>query len=246
MPADNNSIVDQTHWDMGYEELSLKTIPDHDLFKIFLKSIIPQGNGSCIEIGAYPCRYLGIFVELGYKLSGIDTTPKIESAELKMWFAENGWEYEILEKTNLFNFKPDKQFDVVCSLGFIEHFEDWEDIILRHDALLKAGGYMVLQTPNFAGFVQRAIHVLTDKENYKRHIVRSMNPKKWADVLRRDYEIIYQGYWGGYSFWIENDKCNIFQKFLLKCFTVPVLLSRFLPNCRAYSPLCVLIARKNA
>jgi SAM-dependent methyltransferase len=199
---------------------------------------------ACIEIGAYPCRYLGIFGELGYELNGIDTTEKIESDELKNWMVKNNWNFNILEKINFLKFDTKYTFNIVCSFGFIEHFKNWPEIIIKHTKLLKIGGYLIIETPNFAGFFQRVFHILVDYENYKRHVIGSMNPKKWAAVLEKDYEIIYAGYFGKFSFWYENSKLNIIQKAIIKCFSIMGRILKKMPYCRLYSPYCGLIAKK--
>ena len=101
----NHSIVDQKHWDNGYTHEQLERIDDNHIIKKLIMKYIPHGNGSCIEIGGYPCRFLGIFGELGYKLSAIDTTEKIESNELKNWIKQNNWEYETLKQISFLDFK---------------------------------------------------------------------------------------------------------------------------------------------
>jgi 2-polyprenyl-3-methyl-5-hydroxy-6-metoxy-1,4-benzoquinol methylase len=241
---DNNSIVEQKHWDMGYENQILGVASENDPIREFIIHHIPHGGGNCIEIGAYPCRYLGIFGELGYELNGVDTTEKIESDELKIWMKQNNWNFKILKKKNFFELNNEDTYNIVCSFGFIEHFENWPEIILKHTSLLKNDGYLIITTPNFAGFFQKIFHVLVDNENYKRHVIESMNPKKWSTILGKKYEIIHIGYFGEFTFWYENHHINIFQKILIKWFNIIGRLLKRLPCCRLYSPFCGLIARK--
>jgi len=242
---DNNSIVDQKHWDEGYENQTLGIAEKDDPIRELITRYIPVSvGGNCIEIGAYPCRYLAIFGILGYELNGIDTTEKIEQDELKTWMKENGWNFGKLQRKNFFEFDSKDKFNIVCSFGFIEHFENWQEIIRKHTMLLKANGYLVIETPNFAGLFQKIFHILVDYINYKRHNIRSMNPKKWVDFLGENYEIIYAGYFGKFAFWHENQHRNILQKIITKCFRIiGIILVRF-PNCRLYSPYCGLVAKK--
>ena len=243
---DNNSIVQQKHWDTGYENQILGIASENDPIREFIIHYIPRGGerDNCIEIGAYPCRYLSIFGELGYELNGIDTTEKIESDELKTWLKKNNWDFKIFQRKNFLELNTKDTYNIVCSFGFIEHFENWPEIILKHTSLLKNNGYLIIETPNFAGFFQKIFHVLVDNTNYKRHVIGSMNPKKWTIVLGKKYEIIYAGYFGKFTFWHENSQRNIFQKIIIKCFTIIGRLLKRLPCCRLYSPYCGLIARK--
>ena len=242
----NHSIVDQKHWDKRYEEQILDIVNINNPIRQLIIKYIPPGNGKCFEIGAYPCRYLSIFGTLGYELNGIDTTHKIESSELKTWMENNNWKIGFLEKINFIDFNTEKKFDIVCSFGFIEHFKNWKEIILKHTEILKKDGYIIIETPNFAGIFQRVFHILVDYDNYKRHIIKSMNPKKWADLLGNNYEIIFEGYVGKASFWHENQKINIFQRIVIKCFSIICRIVKKFSYSRLYSPYCCLIAKKTA
>lgn len=44
-----------------------------------------------------------------------------------------------------------EQFDVVVSMGFIEHFRDPANVVSRHVDLVKPGGYLIVSIPNFLG-----------------------------------------------------------------------------------------------
>jgi hypothetical protein len=119
---ENSSIVDQKHWDMSYEKQILGVVSENDPIRELIVRNIPHGKygDRCIEIGAYPCRYLSIFGELGYEINGIDTTEKIESDELKAWLAQNNWNYNVLQKKNFLEFDTQDIFNIVCSFGFIK------------------------------------------------------------------------------------------------------------------------------
>jgi 2-polyprenyl-3-methyl-5-hydroxy-6-metoxy-1,4-benzoquinol methylase len=246
----NDSIVDQGYWNLKYEKKKLGIVPKrHPIRKLIIR-YIPQSNGytNCIEIGAYPCGYLGIFGELGYELNGIDMTDKIESIELKKWIIENKWNYNIFKKINFLNFDTKDKYNIVYSIGFIEHFENWNEILLKHTELLKKDGYLLIVTPNFSGILQKAIHYYFDKENYKRHIIESMNPKKWTEILGKNYQVIFMGYFGGFFFWVDKQKGNIFKKIITMCIRIlGIVLTKLsipIPNSKIYSPFCGLIVKK--
>ena len=139
-------------------------------------------------------------------------------------------------------------YDVVCSWGFIEHFQDYLDVIMEHDKILAKNGLLIIFVPNFRGFFQQTAHRIFDIENLNHHVLASMNPNEWAETLRAsDYEILFCGYCGGIDFWTGRQKRNIVQRVLLRVLrkTVKVLRKFVKRNSSLYSPYCGIIARKN-
>lgn len=72
-------------------------------------------------------------------------------------------------KLTLFNedfleWSTSERFDLVCSFGFIEHFNDWPAMIRRHAELVVEGRYLILTTPHFRN-LQYALHRLFDTPN---------------------------------------------------------------------------------
>ena len=52
-------------------------------------------------------------------------------------------------------FLPDGSFDVITMMGFIEHVQMPESLLVRSRALLKDGGWLFLQTPNASSWPAR-------------------------------------------------------------------------------------------
>ena len=48
--------------------------------------------------------------------------------------------------------KYESSFDIVMSRGFIEHFDNPEEIVKKHINLLKKGGILIISIPNLRGF----------------------------------------------------------------------------------------------
>ena len=79
----------------------------------------------------------------------------------------------MFNNTDFFNFSTDRKYDIVFSLGFIEHFNNTRDVILRHVDLLASSGLLLIVLPNLLGlngWIQRRF----DKENYDVHNLKSM------------------------------------------------------------------------
>lgn len=236
-------LVSQKHWDKHYENIKMYIAHKKDPTRILIEQYIEKGKGTCFEIGCFPGRYLTIFGDLGYELHGIDLTEKVNRV-MPDWFKKNNYRVGKFEKSDFMEYKSTMKYDIVCSFGFIEHFKNWEEILVKHTEFIKDTGYLVITTPNFKGFIQNKLHKLLDNENYKRHYIPSMSPKKWGEILREaGFDIVYNGYFGKFDFWIERENMREISRFLLKLIIKPF---RFIlpPHKKSYSPFCGLIARR--
>ena len=128
-------------------------------------------KGSVLEIGAAPGKWLAYLFEIGeFKPSGLDYSSAGVDA-----MKEN---FKMLNITpddfyigDFFQIEPKKKYDVVMSFGFIEHFENTDNVIEKHLQWLKPGGVLVLGVPNF-----NSIHGLL-QYFLKRSILRVHNLK---------------------------------------------------------------------
>lgn len=208
------SIVDQQYWDNAYKKFELKYDDNQVLFKEIFHKFLPN-RGSCIEIGCYPgliLMYLG--KNFDYEISGIDKTPYIK--KLPKFFSENGVENYHFHQADFIDFVSEDKYDVVCSFGFIEHFEIYEDIIKRHISLLHESGICIIASPNLRK-IQFFLHKIFDKKNLERHVIDSMDLKKWREILEENnMEILFCGYYETCGFWADSEEKNFFSKFLIK------------------------------
>jgi len=257
MQAEN--IVDQKYWNKGYKGRVL-SIADNPVTKeidrllyIFDKKGMKPGRGSlCFEVGCYPG---GILAHLGkkhgYVVNGVDLTSELDDRFLNFFLSENIKTGILIQDDfkHCINqlYKENITFDVVYSVGFIEHFRNYNDVILFCGRILKPGGLMIVETPNFRGRIQYAMHYIADKENLNRHVIAAMNPEEWARALSsQGYEILHKGYFGGFRYWSDIQRRTIFQKVANKCFIYVshLLEGKKIKNSMLYSPYCILVARK--
>lgn len=142
-----------------------------------IKKNLPTISGEVLEVGCAPGKWLAFMAkEFGLKPSGVEYSDAGMKATL-----EN---FRILNLTpdaiftgDFFQMKPPRQFDVVLSLGFIEHFSDVESVVSLHLQWLKPGGVLVLGVPNFRGIYSPIQHVL-DKAILEKHNL---------DIMSLDY-----------------------------------------------------------
>ncbi|MBD0257736.1 MAG: class I SAM-dependent methyltransferase [Cytophagales bacterium] len=243
------NLAEQVYWDALYTETPLEPVGKNDPIRKWIEQNVPAvpaaERRTCLEIGCFPGRYLSIFGELGYEVHGLDRTPRI--TELPAWFNRLGFKVGHFEQQDIQAVSFAQQYDVVCSFGFIEHFTNWDEIIEIHSRLVKKGGYLVIETPNFRGTVQRVLRQSLDSENLKRHYLKSMSPRKWKRVLEKhDYRILFEGYLGEFDFWVEDQERNRLQKRLLSAVLANMdkLKSAMKNSSSHYSPYCGIIANK--
>lgn len=218
----------------------------HAYDKLILKYIPVNQKGTCLEIGSYPGPHLATFGDLKYTLNGVDFNPDNEKG-LPAWLSKEGFKVGHFTSEDLFQFKPDEYYDVVCSFGFIEHFIHFEEVIQKHIDLTKAGGYVLITTPNFRGWIQYWLHKTFDKENLSIHNVTSMRPDLWAKQLEENgFEILYHGYFGGFWFWKGEPRLNWLKRRLI--WVIERIIIRIRPFIRfessAFSAHCGIVARK--
>ena len=249
------NIVEQKHWDESYRNweyyVAENEVTDFlDKWLDYLKGKIRISN--CFEVGCYPGSYLAhISKKYGLCANGVDLTPELgerftewllgEGIRVGDFFCEDA--FECIKKQKELGIV----YDLVYSLGFIEHFEEYIDVLKIHGEILKNNGLLIATTPNYAGLFQRVMHILTDKRNYDRHVIKSMNPIEWKTEMEKEgYKTVFCGYFGVYDFWVDKQKRSIIQKILLR--TIMKLknpMRKFLKNdSRFFSPYCGIVMIK--
>jgi len=217
---------------------------NNDVF--ILKYIPPTTTGTCIEIGSYPGPHLATFGDLGYELYGVDFNPD-NVIGLPEWLKKEGFKVGKFWNSDIFEFDPKMMFDVVASFGFIEHFTNYEEIILKHAFLVNFGGYLLITTPNFRGTIQYWLHKTFDKDNLAIHNVQSMRPEVWAKVLKEHgFEIIYHGYFGGFWFWKGQPELGYIKRKLIWLIERIIIRIRHLLwfQSPGFSAYCGIVARR--
>lgn len=245
----SNHLTDRTFWTRYWEskpDLALTVNRDY-LFHEQLEQIIKREQPeTAIELGGFP-GYYTIFLK---KYFGIESTlfdyfvhPDIlNSVLLKNGLTQK--DIPVIE-ADLFDYKPEKQYDLVLSCGLIEHFEDTKDIIARHLNFLKPGGTLFITLPNFNsvnGWVQKNF----DKENYLKHNIKCMDPELLSGILKElGLKVLKAGYWGRYSVWLENknEKSALTKAFIKTIWVVGKVATKLIPvESRQLSPYIVLEA----
>lgn len=208
------SMVDQRYWDQGYERLAEVYHPERiefrELFRVFMKK-----GGTCFEVGCYPGDYL-IYLgrEFDCTVSGVDLTPKI--LELPQRVQANGVRVGKFFREDFRTFRSSEKYDVVLSLGFVEHFENYFELIEKHTELLNPGGILILACPNFRK-IQFLLHRILDPMNLSRHNLRAMNLSEWKKaLLLKGMTIRFVGYHRTAEFWVDSPRSGRASRFAIR------------------------------
>lgn len=244
----NEKLTTYEYWENSRSNVVYKRHDKgHEIDKFLLKYIPPAvTNASMIEIGSFPGPHLATFGDLGYQLNGVDFCLDNEKG-LPDWLKKEGYTVGEFSVSDFFKFQPGRQYNVVCSFGFIEHFTNYEEVIAKHASLVNDKGYLVITTPNFRGFIQNQLHKHFDKNNLAIHNIDSMQPEKWAKQLTAlGFDVIYKGHFGGFWFWRDNEKLSPLKTKLIWVIERSIhRIRKFLKfESPAYSAYCGIVSKR--
>ena len=205
--------TDKKFWDEYFNRREHKpTTVENSLFSdIFDKYLVPDKNKTVLEIGCADSNFLCyLSKKFGYQAYGIDYSEAItRTTEL---FKFNGLPEPKLYKEDLFSWNPDIKFDMVCSFGFIEHFDDINPVIKKHAELVVPGGKLIVTIPHFA-HAQYFLHWLIDRENLKKHNAKVMNLDSIRKaIMQSGMKIEYLSYYKTFGFWTERNNMAPWEK----------------------------------
>jgi len=212
---ENKNYTDKKFWNSYFDshKRSLAIIEKSLFSDVFDKYLSFDPNKTVLEIGCADSDFLCyISKKFGYKAFGVDYAESIERT--RNIFRFNGLSEPILYKEDVFTWATDMKFDLVCSFGFIEHFNGLDGIVIKHANLLSPGGKLIISMPNFSG-IQYFFHWLIDRPNLKKHNTKIMN----LNTIKKSVEntglkIERLSYYKTFGFWTENHNMNRFEKLI--------------------------------
>jgi SAM-dependent methyltransferase len=188
-------------WEDGYGSTHLVTsLPSpetkcgtFEFFRVF-RGHFPAAPGlRFLEMGCGGSKYLPWFArEMGYAVDGIDYTQAgCEAARRNLAAAKvSGTIYceDFLDLPNRFS----SRYDIVMSLGVIEHFADPSEVLRAYTRCLKDEGFMLTFVPNMRGLVG---HILkrVDRPLFDTHCL--FDRRQFEEYHRRaGLEIVHATY----------------------------------------------------
>lgn len=216
-----NELTDKVYWEKYYSGGEVQksqieaVVSEFDPFWDFLiKNNDVNPPKSIIEIGGYPGRYLA-YLSNKYNLepTSLDyNSDRFKIDEVMKIFHIS--DYHVIQ-ADIFNHVPEKQYDIVISNGFVEHFEDYDTILDKHAKYLKPGGTLFVLVPNMRNYI-KYYKKLVDNENLKIHNLKSMRKKVFYDFgVRNNLKLLKLEYYGGFPFSVHQE-LNVIQKVIFK------------------------------
>jgi len=200
------SLTDTEFWNSYWQKASLpvevrhgKTLYLDEILKTFDRFLPRAGGASVMEIGGAPGQYVAyVSQHLGAEPHVLDVSPigcQMTSENFRLLGIRGG-----VHLGDMFDDNLDlPQFDIVFSLGLMEHFSDLEDVVAHHVRLLKPGGTLMLGCPNFLGITGGFVRVLMP-EIYALHNVANMDLRRWRRFEKK-FGLVpaFRGYVGGFE-----------------------------------------------
>jgi SAM-dependent methyltransferase len=200
--SDPKNIVEKTFWEEEYfAGISLPCRPDFDMpfercLARALEERAPVSRGAhVLEVGCAPARWLLFYAEhFGARVEGIEYSAK--GAALSRKNLEQAGIEGAIHQADFFAMDA-RPFDLVLSLGFIEHFDEIDAVFDRHVQLVAPGGRLVIGVPNYRG-LNRVIQWLADPGHLRLHNLKAMKPSLYRRLAgHRALKIEHIDYLGG-------------------------------------------------
>ena len=235
-----NTLSDKSFWDSVWSNNNADLTNKILFADIFNRYLEIDPTVKCIEIGCVPGRFLVyLHNKFEYQISGLDYSEHIDA--MSNMFRNNGIDSYRLIKADF------TKFDVVCSFGFIEHFDNYKEVFSRHVNLLKPKGILIITVPNLR-YLQYFLHRIFYKSSLAKHNLEVMD-KYVMDALcnENNLSVKYLSYYETFKFWISNPHEH---SLISLFFMIPIaLILRTLnllvnlPN-KYTSPYLILVAQK--
>jgi len=226
-------------------------------WQICRRYLSPKKRLKILEVGSAPGYHLVKFSQMfGYIPYGVEYSKKGVELNREIFSLCNINPNNVIYSdffSNNFLTEYRNYFDIVMSLGFIEHFSDVKNVIRKHINLLKKGGICLITIPNITG-INYLLALLFNRRLVRMHNLEIMK----KETLKRLFEdsalrISYLNYYGTFDFGLfqtENysllrylhEICGYLQYILNLVFHI-LFKEKGLEN-KLFSPHLICIGRK--
>ncbi|QRF24480.1 class I SAM-dependent methyltransferase [Alicyclobacillus sp. TC] len=239
-------LSEKKFWDAYWQQETRSDFQKH-IFSDIFQHYLPK-NASYFEIGCAPGTNLVYFAnQFGYRVSGIDYSNIEQVGKL---LKHHGIVPEELSGEDFFSYTPKRQYDVVTSFGFVEHFQNTQDVIERHMQLVAPQGWLVIEVPNIRYF-NFLLYRILNPSLLAIHNPKAMNLQALQAPIKEsnNFEIVFSGYYKSCFLYFNPDNAELVKHSLrrklflgLRSLTTTLGLENY-PN-RFFSPYLFVIAKR--
>lgn len=236
-----NKMTDKQFWEEYWANYQYDKIPQKVVFEKFMPHF--DKKKSFIDIGGFPGTLAAFFYKRGITdvtvLDFVMNTDIVRKFESINQLPENSIQ---CIQADFFNFESERKYDIVFSSGFVEHFQNTNDVIQRHVNLMSENGQLLILIPNFLG-INGKVQARYDKENLAAHNLQSMNINYLKSIMQHfNFSKFSVEYIGKPMVWLEPKPQN--KPYRRRVKTLSYLLKLFPIKGRMLSPFIAIYAEK--
>lgn len=243
------NLTDREFWLKYWENkknLVIEVLENYILSTYLKKFKAKSSIRTSIELGGFP-GYYSIYLKRWLNVDATLLDYVIHPDILESVLVKNHLSSQdiILIETDLFDFEPEEKYDLVMSVGVIEHFDDTKEIIDIHTKFMSDTGVLFINIPNFTGF-NGWLQKVFDPEIYSKHNISCMNidflKGICEDLKLKDVKVEY---YGGFMMWLENleTKSTPFKIAFKSIWFVLKVISKIIPiETKLFSPYINIVA----
>ncbi len=183
----------------------VQSYPDYLLWQIIYPKYMSKEPGArVLEVGSAPGTHLvKLHRVFGFEPYGVEYTEHGVDANRRL-FRLHGLEQDNVIHADFCGDEFQKKyagfFDIVISGGFIEHFDNVDEVVSRHVSVLKPGGLLFVDIPNLRG----ANYYLTwffRRELIPMHNMKIMPLQAFERLFQgKGLDTLFCDYYGTFSF----------------------------------------------
>jgi len=246
------SLTTKNFWQGRSYHSDSAPAPVSELQPVFDRFLPRRGDWSVIEIGACPGSHLlALARSHGYRPVALDFLPQVHA--LPGFFKSQGVDGLEAIEGDFLTLQETRRFNVVMSFGFIEHFNNPQEVLRKHWALVEEDGFLVLGLPIFGPMqmVLRRLILTPEKlrESLEAHNTRVMNLrrlKQWCRELP-DSSIVKCSHEQQMDTWFyaSDPFVRASRRWILWGWKITSLIPKMLRvSCRLFSPSGLVILRR--
>lgn len=141
----------------------------YEKYAAFIWNVVKNKNAKILDLGSGSWRIPDEIAKYGFnEVYGLDYFSDVEFEENLKQISQPNAKLEKYNEPGVFPF-PDGYFDAVSSLCVLEHIIYVEKFLNEIDRVLKPGGFVIIQCPNWSGvnhFVTGIFHIMFKKDRF--------------------------------------------------------------------------------